>query len=257
MIRFNLIGSWSSFSEKLFRHHVNEHRPFGGAGVQADKTHAFGHEKIEFFSSGFEGGLIGVAGLGTIWYAVDRLIHPQELAKLDIGSGIALAAALVNFAVAFYLLRVGKSRNSIILIANGKHLMTDVYTSIGVVLAAPDGKIVDTIARSIGRTTNNIAEYEAVRAGLERARELGAHSVHVRADSELAIRQLTGVYQVKNEQLKPLFDQVKALESMFAGGVTFEHVRREYNRQATNSATPITISTMPASSRADIGCLNE
>mgnify|MGYP000036765144 CR=1 FL=1 len=104
--------------------------------------------------------------------------------------------------------------------------------SIGVVLAAPDGKIVDTIARPIGRTTNNIAEYEAVRAGLERAKELGAHSVHLRADSELAIRQLTGVYRVKNEQLKPIFDQVKALESSFAGGVTFEHVRREYNRQA-------------------------
>lgn len=104
--------------------------------------------------------------------------------------------------------------------------------SIGVVLAAPDGRIIDTIARRIGRTTNNIAEYEAVRTGLERARELGAHSVHVRADSELAIRQLSGVYKVKNEALKPLFDQVKALESSFAGGVSFEHVRREYNRQA-------------------------
>lgn len=104
--------------------------------------------------------------------------------------------------------------------------------SIGVVLAAPDGRIIDTIARRIGRTTNNIAEYEAVRRGLERARELGAHSVHVRADSELAIRQLTGVYKVKNEALRPLFDEVKQLEAAFAGGVTFEHVRREYNRQA-------------------------
>lgn len=104
--------------------------------------------------------------------------------------------------------------------------------SIGVVLAAPDGKIVDTIARRIGLTTNNIAEYQAVRIGLERARELGAHSVHVRADSELAIRQLTGQYKVKNEALRPLFEQVKLLEAGFAGGVTFEHVRREYNRQA-------------------------
>lgn len=104
--------------------------------------------------------------------------------------------------------------------------------SIGVVLAAPDGKILETISRRIGRTSNNIAEYAAVRAGLERARELGAHSVHLRCDSELAIRQLTGVYQVKNEALRPLFDEVKRLEAGFAGGVTFEHVRREYNRQA-------------------------
>ncbi|MFO0725770.1 MAG: ribonuclease HI family protein [Myxococcota bacterium] len=104
--------------------------------------------------------------------------------------------------------------------------------SIGVVLTKADGSIVDTIARYIGRTTNNIAEYEAMRAGLERAKELGALAVHVRADSELAIRQLGGLYRVKNEQLKPLFDEVKRLADTFPQGVSFEHVRRELNQKA-------------------------
>ena len=103
------------------------------ASRPADRTHAFGHEKIEYFSCGLEGGLIGVAGGGTIWYAVERLIHPQALAALDVGSAIAIAATIVNFLVAWYLLRVGKKNRSLILTANGKHLMTDVYTSLGVV----------------------------------------------------------------------------------------------------------------------------
>ncbi|GEM_PF-454113 len=104
--------------------------------------------------------------------------------------------------------------------------------SIGVVLTQPDGTIVDTIARYIGRTTNNHAEYEAVRVGLLRAKELGARAVHVRADSELAIRQLTGVYRVKNEQLKSVFDEIKRLSDDFPQGVSFEHVGRELNQKA-------------------------
>lgn len=104
--------------------------------------------------------------------------------------------------------------------------------SIGVVLRGSDGAVVDTIARAIGRATNNHAEYEAVRSGLERARELGARKVHVRADSELAIRQLSGLYQVKNEKLRPLFEAVKKLERAFPSGVTYEHVRREQNADA-------------------------
>lgn len=104
--------------------------------------------------------------------------------------------------------------------------------SIGVVLTQPDGTIVDTIARYIGRTTNNHAEYEAVRVGLLRAKELGARAVHVRADSELAIRQLTGVYRVKNEQLKSIFEEIKRLSDDFPQGVSFEHVGRELNQKA-------------------------
>jgi ribonuclease HI len=104
--------------------------------------------------------------------------------------------------------------------------------SIGVVLATPEGRVVDTIKKRLGRTTNNVAEYSAVLAGLSRALELGADSVVVRADSELAIRQLNGVYKVKNEQLRPLFDEIKRVERHFPGKITYQHVRREQNAEA-------------------------
>jgi len=103
------------------------------AARPADPTHTYGHEKIEFFSSGLEGTLVVAAGVGTAWLAVDRLIHPKPLERLDLGVTLALLASAVNFGVAVVLLRVGKKHNSIILEADGHHLMTDVLTSVAVV----------------------------------------------------------------------------------------------------------------------------
>lgn len=103
------------------------------AARPADETHTFGHEKIEYFASGLEGILILFAGVGTAAYAVDRLLNPRPLQALEIGTAIALAAAVVNLVVARILLRVGRQSNSIVLEADGQHLMTDVYTSAAVV----------------------------------------------------------------------------------------------------------------------------
>jgi cation diffusion facilitator family transporter len=102
------------------------------AAWPADRTHAFGHEKIEYFSSGLEGVLIILAGLSTVGYAVRRLLIPEPLSDLELGTGIGLAAAGVNFLVARVLLRVGREHHSIVLEADGKHLMADVWTSVGV-----------------------------------------------------------------------------------------------------------------------------
>lgn len=99
----------------------------------ADPTHTYGHEKIEYLSSGLEGVLILVAGLGTAAYAARRLVHPQPLADLEVGTLIALAASGVNLAVARVLLVYGRKHRSIVLEADGKHLMADVVTSVGVV----------------------------------------------------------------------------------------------------------------------------
>jgi ribonuclease HI len=126
----------------------------------------------------------------------------------------------------------GREFPSLIIATDGASRGNPGPASIGVVLATPDGKLVDTISKAIGRTTNNHAEYEAIRQGLVRARELGASQVCVRADSELVIRQLNGVYKVKNDALRPLFDEIRRAVIQFSEGVRFEHIRREHNRQA-------------------------
>jgi cation diffusion facilitator family transporter len=103
------------------------------AARPVDTSHTYGHEKIEYFSSGLEGMLILVAAVGIGWYAVNRLLYPQPLEPLGAGLAISTLAALINGAVALVLLRAGKKYGSILLEADGKHLLTDVWTSAGVV----------------------------------------------------------------------------------------------------------------------------
>lgn len=100
----------------------------------ADSTHTYGHEKIEFFSSGLEGVLIVVAGAGTIWFATRRAIDPAPLTALGAGTAIALVASAINLGVGLTLLRVGRRHHSIVLEADGRHLLTDVWTSVAVVV---------------------------------------------------------------------------------------------------------------------------
>jgi cation diffusion facilitator family transporter len=104
------------------------------AARPADATHTFGHEKIEFFASGFEGTLILVAGVATAVYAVDRTVHPQTLERLGLGTGLAVTAGLINLAVARVLLRAGRKYGSPVVEAEGHHLMADVYVTAGVVV---------------------------------------------------------------------------------------------------------------------------
>jgi cation diffusion facilitator family transporter len=102
------------------------------SALPVDRSHTYGHAKIEYFSCGLEGVLILGAAVGIVIYAIHRLIEPEPLQSLDIGAVIAVAAALVNLAVARILLRVGRAHQSIVLEADGRHLMTDVWTSGGV-----------------------------------------------------------------------------------------------------------------------------
>jgi cation diffusion facilitator family transporter len=100
----------------------------------ADDEFAFGYSKVEYFSSGFEGGMILLAAAGIVITAVPRLIHPQELEQLGVGLVISVAASLVNLGVALVLQRAGKYYNSITLEADARHLMTDVWTTGGVLV---------------------------------------------------------------------------------------------------------------------------
>ena len=99
-----------------------------------DDDHAYGHNKVEYFSSGLEGGLILLAAFGIIYTASERLFNPHSIEQVGIGLVISLVASLVNFAVARVLLKAGRRHHSITLEADAHHLMTDVWNSVGVVL---------------------------------------------------------------------------------------------------------------------------
>lgn len=98
----------------------------------ADASHTYGHEKIEYFSSGLEGGLILVAAGGIGWLAVARLLGEGKLEPLGPGLAVSAAAAAINGVVGWHLVRTGKKYRSLLLEADGKHLLTDLWTSVGV-----------------------------------------------------------------------------------------------------------------------------
>lgn len=100
----------------------------------------------------------------------------------------------------------------------------------GVVIRADD-TILYQAGLYIGHATNNVAEYSALLAGLKAAAKLGAAEVQVISDSELLVRQMNGQYRVKNDGLRPLYAEALDLADQFEQ-VTFEHVRREYNKDA-------------------------
>ncbi len=104
------------------------------ARVPPDDGHPYGHGKAEYFSAALEGAMIFVAAAAILVFAVERLIHPQPLGRLGIGSALSVAAGVVNFAVARILLRVGRAHRSLALEADSHHLMTDVWTTLGVVV---------------------------------------------------------------------------------------------------------------------------
>lgn len=98
-----------------------------------DDEHAFGHDKAEYFSAGVEGALIVIAGATILFSAVQRLLEPQPLDQLPLGAALAAVASLLNLVTGRLLLDVGRRRDSIALQANGRHLLSDVWTSLGVI----------------------------------------------------------------------------------------------------------------------------
>lgn len=99
-----------------------------------DEEHAYGHEKADYLSAGLEGGLILVAAVTIGFAAVGRLIDPQPLESVGIGLAISGVATLVNLVVARTMIRAGTAYRSLTVEADGRHLMTDVWTSVGVVI---------------------------------------------------------------------------------------------------------------------------
>ncbi len=100
-----------------------------------DESHPYGHGKVEYFSAGFEGGLIIIAAITIIFFAVEDLIFGVELQKLDIGAYLIFSASFINLGLGLFLINIGKRTNSLILEADGKHILTDSITSIGVLVS--------------------------------------------------------------------------------------------------------------------------
>lgn len=104
------------------------------AARPADDDHPYGHHKAEYFSSGFEGILIIAAGLGILWAAGSRLMHPQPIEQVGWGLALSIASSVLNGGLAWTMLQASKTHRSIALEADAKHLFSDVWTSAGVLV---------------------------------------------------------------------------------------------------------------------------
>lgn len=104
------------------------------AAQPADRNHPYGHGKIEFFSAAFEGGLIAFAAVLIIYQVLQAFLYGVEIRALDAGLAIVVLAGLANLALGLYLLRVGRAYQSLTLVADGKHVLSDFWTSVGIVV---------------------------------------------------------------------------------------------------------------------------
>lgn len=123
----------------------------------------------------------------------------------------------------------------VIICADGASLGNPGLAAIGATIKDEQGRLVASVSQRIGRTTNNQAEYRAVIAALEEAAKLGATEVNVYLDSELIVRQINGKYRVKKPALKPLYQQVKQLQSKLES-LTITCIPRQQNKEAHNLA---------------------
>ena len=115
------------------------------AGRPADREHPYGHGKIEYFSAVFEGGLISFAAFAIIWYAVVDLLRGPEIKDIEFGAVLTFGAGLANALLGWYLVTIGRRVNSLILVADGQHVLSDFWTSFGVVVGLVLVRLTDLV----------------------------------------------------------------------------------------------------------------
>jgi cation diffusion facilitator family transporter len=103
------------------------------AGRPADRDHPYGHGKMEYFSAAFEGGLIAFAAVAIAWYAVEDLVRGPRIGDVEVGAVLTFAAGVANAGLGWYLVSTGRRASSLVLIADGQHVLSDFWTSLGVV----------------------------------------------------------------------------------------------------------------------------
>ncbi len=180
------------------------------AAKPVDESHTYGHEKIEFFSSGLEGVLILVAAGAIAWYAVHRLVVPETLQPLSLGMILAAVAAVFNGVVALILLRAGRQHGSIVLEADGRHLLTDVWTSAAVLAGL--GLVKLTKVHLFDPLIALGVSVNIVRTGLDLIRR----SFNGLMDHALPVEEQTAVRSAIEKHLRPNMDY-HALRTRQAG----------------------------------------
>jgi cation diffusion facilitator family transporter len=159
-----------------------------------DEDHAFGHGKAEYFSSAAEGMLILLAAGSIAWTAVRRFVDPQPLEAVGVGLAISLAASAVNLGVAQVLLRAGKRYHSITLEADAHHLMTDVWTSVGILVGI--GLVVVTQWYVLDAIIAMLVAANIVWSGIQLVRRstLGLMDTAIPAEEQKRVRQILDDY---------------------------------------------------------------
>lgn len=187
------------------------------ARTPADEQHPWGHGKAEYFSAAFEGGLIFLAALAILVAAGERLLNPQPLGELGIGTTLSVAASVVNFAVARVLFEVGRRHHSMALEADARHLMTDVWTTAGVVAGV-------ALAAAVGWHWLDPLIAMAVALNILREGwELMRRSVDGLMDRALSDAEVAAIERTLNEASPPGCFHGK-LTTRAAGAVHFAHV---------------------------------
>jgi cation diffusion facilitator family transporter len=170
------------------------------AARPADEDHAYGHSKAEYFSSGVEGGLILVAAVSIAIAAVQRLLTPKSLEAVGLGLLVSVAASIVNLVVALLILRAGRKHNSITLEANAHHLLTDVWTSAGVLAGV--GLVVWTGWNWLDPVVALLVAANIVWTGVGIVRRSisGLMDISLSAEDMAAVRQALQIYEQSGVQ---------------------------------------------------------
>lgn len=214
VIALKLLAWWLTGSVGLLSDAVESVANLAGAVVAyaalvvadrpPDDEHAFGHSKAEYFASGFEGALILVAAAGIGWVGVSRLLAPQPLESVGIGLVVAGVATVINLWVARVLLHAGRAQGSITLEASGRHLMTDVWTSLGVMTGVGAvgltgwGWLDPLLALAVA------AHILVTGAGLVRRSALGLLDTALSAPELARVREALGGYETRGIQFHAL-----------------------------------------------------
>ena len=174
------------------------------AAQPEDDEHSFGHSKAEYFSSGVEGSLILVAAVSIAWTALQRLLDPKPLEQVGIGLGVSLLASVINFVVARILLQAAQRNNSITLQASSQHLMTDVWTSIGVLVGV--GAVVLTGWVRLDPIIAILVAVNIIWSGVRIVREsvLGLMDTAIPFDEQARLKKVLEKYADSNVQFHAL-----------------------------------------------------